>query len=97
MISCFCYVDVQGGTTTISNMSAAYSTSPTAYSHNVDATWGGGGFNYPAGTTFSLNHTDCIVVDTTTTYYMITRCNFGTAARMRFITTFSKFSAVRIA
>ena len=96
MISCFCYVDVQGGATTINNMSAAYSTSPTAYSHNCDATWSGGGLTYNSGSTFSLNHTDCIVVDSTTTYYMITRCNFGTILRMRFINTFSKFSAVRI-
>lgn len=97
MISCFCYVDVTGGATTINNMSAAYSTSATAYSHNVDATWSGGGLTYNSGSTFSLNHTDCIVVASTTTYYMITRCNFGTILRMRFITTFSKFSAVRIA
>jgi hypothetical protein len=97
MISCFCYVDVTGGSTTISNMSAAYSTSPTAYSHNVDATWSGGGLSYNSGSTFSLNHTDCIVVASTTTYYMICRCIFGTILRMRFINTFSKFSAVRIA
>jgi hypothetical protein len=96
MISCFCYVDVQGGATTINNMSAAYSTSPTAYSHNVDATWSGGGLSYNSGSTFSLNHTDCIVVDSTTTYYMICRCIYGTILRMRFINTFSKFSAVRI-
>jgi hypothetical protein len=97
MISCFCYVDVTGGSTTINNMSAAYSTSPTAYSHNVDATWSGGGLTYNSGSTFSLNHTDCIVVSSTTTYYMICRCIFGTILRMRFINTFSKFSAVRIA
>jgi hypothetical protein len=97
MICCFCYVDVQGGATTINNMSAAYSTSATAYSHEVDATWSGGGLSYNSGSTFSLNHTDFIVVDTTTTYYMICRCNFGTVLRMRFIKTFSKFSAVRIA
>jgi hypothetical protein len=97
MISCFCYVDVQGGATTINNMSSAYSTSATAYSHNVDATWSGGGLTYNSGSTFSLNHTDCIVVDSTTTYYMICRCIFGTILRMRFISTFSKFSAVRIA
>jgi hypothetical protein len=97
MISCFCYVDTTGGSTTVSNMSAAYSTSPTAYSHNVDATWSGGGLTYNSGSTFSLNHTDCIVVASTTTYYMICRCIFGTILRMRFINTFSKFSAVRIA
>jgi hypothetical protein len=97
MISCFCYVDVTGGATTVKNMSAAYSTSPTAYSHNVDATFSGGNLTYDSGSTFSLNHTDFIIVDSNTTYYMICKCNFGTVLRMRFISTFSKFSAVRIA
>jgi len=88
MISCFCYIDVINGTTTVNGLSSAYSTSPTAYSHGVDATLTGEGAAFP-GNAWSLNSTDCVVV--------VVRCVLIFAARLRFVTTFSKFSAVRIA
>ncbi len=97
LITCFCYIDIIDGSTTVKGMSSTYSTSATEYSHSVDARMDGGAFIYPIGSAWSLNLIDFIVVTSTTTYYMIVRCIFGTVARLRFITTFSKFSAVRIA
>ncbi len=44
-----------------------------------------------------LTSTNCVVVSTLSTYYMVTRCSFGSSGRFQFGNGNSAFRAVRIA
>ena len=93
-----CAVDIITGSSVVNNMIAAWSTSSTGFSQFLNTgRIDGGGFSYVAGSTWSLNSTDTIVVSTTTSYHLILRVIFGTPARLRFVNPSSQFKATRIA
>ena len=91
------FLDVITGTTTINAMAAAYSTSATAFTQAIGAREDGGGFIWPVASGWSLNSSNPVVVTSTTVYYMLVRATFGTAARLRFLSGNSAFTATRIA
>ena len=97
LITINAYLNVITGTTTINGMAAAFSTSATAFTQAIGAQQDGGGFIWPVASGWSLNSTNPVVVTSTTTYYMLIRATFGTAARLRFLSSNSAFTATRIA
>lgn len=97
-VSINCCVAVITGTTTVGELLAGYSTSSTGLSQTGNLSIiNAGSFTYNVGNQWCLTSTNTIVVSSTTTYYMLTRCLFGTASRMRFVSTNSAFQATRIA
>ena len=97
LITINAYLNVITGTTTINGMAAAFSTSATAFTQAIGAQQDGGGFIWPVASGWSLNSTNPVVVTSTTVYYMLVRATFGTAARLRFLSANSAFTATRIA
>ena len=97
LITINAYLNVITGTTTINGMAAAFSTSSTSFTQAIGAQQDGGGFIWPVASGWSLNSTNPVVVTSTTTYYMLVRATFGTAARLRFLSSNSAFTATRIA
>ena len=97
LITINAYLNVITGTTTINGMAAAFSTSATAFTQAIGAQQDGGGFIWPVASGWSLNSTNPVVVTSTTTYYMLVRSTFGTAGRLRFLSSNSAFTATRIA
>ena len=98
MISINCCVAVIVGNTNVGEMLAGYSTSATGLSQSINLSIiHGGNFTYSIGNQWVLTSCNCVVVSTLTTYYMITRCLFGTASRFQFVNGNSAFRAVRIA
>ena len=97
ILSINAYVDVITATVAVSGLTGAYSTSATAFSQTEQiARMDGGGFAYVVGSAWSLNSSNTIVVASTTTYYMLVRVVFGTAARVRFVNPNSSFVATRL-
>lgn len=97
ILSINAYVDVITATVAVSGLYGAYSTSATAFSQvEQTARMDGGGFAYVIGSAWSLNSSNTIVVASTTTYYMLVRVVFGTAARVRFVNPNSSFVATRL-
>jgi len=96
LITINAYLNVITGTTTINGMAAAFSTSATAFTQAIGAQQDGGGFIWPVASGWSLNSTNPVVVTSTTTYYMLVRSTFGTAGRLRFLSSNSAFTATRI-
>lgn len=96
LITINAYLNVITGTTTINGMAAQFSTSATAFTQTIGAQEDGGGFTWPVASGWSLNSTNPVVVTSTTVYYMLIRATFGTAARLRFQSANSAFTATRI-
>jgi hypothetical protein len=97
ILSINAYVDVITATVSVSGLTGAYSTSATAFSQvEQTARMDGGGFAYVIGSAWSLNSSNTIVIASTTTYYMLVRVVFGTAARVRFVNSNSSFVATRL-
>jgi hypothetical protein len=96
-VSINCNVSVITGTTSVGQLLAGYSTSATALSQSNNlAIINCGLFNYGVGNQWVLTSTNTIVVSSTTTYYMICECVFGTANRFQFGGN-SAFQATKIA
>lgn len=97
-VSVNCCVSVITGVTSVGEMLAGYSTSATALSQSTNlAIINAGNFNYNIGNQWVLTSTNTIVVSSTTTYYMITRCLFGSINRFQYGNGNSAFQATRIA
>ena len=97
-VSVNCCVAVITGVTTVGEMLAGYSTSSTALSQSTNLSIiNAGSYNYNVGNQWCMTSANTIVVSSTTTYYMITRCLFGTASRFQFVNSNSAFQATRIA
>ena len=96
MIHINIFLDVITGTTTINAMAGAFSTSATAFTQAIGAREDGVGFIWPVASGWSLNSTNPVVVTSTTVYYMLVRATFGTAGRLRFLSSNSAFTATRI-
>jgi len=97
-VSVNCCVAVIVGTTTVGELLAGYSKSSSGLSQSTNLSIiNAGNFTYNNGNQWCLTSTNTIVVSSTTTYYMILRCLFGTASRLQFVSTNSAFQATRIA
>ena len=77
-------------------MLAGYSTSSTSLSQSINLAILNGGGTYSTGNQWVLKSSNIITVSTTTTYYLLIQCNFGTALRMQYVQSNSDFKAVRI-
>ena len=90
-------VAVISGSTIVGQMLAGYSTSSTSLSQSINLAILNGGGTYSTGNQWVLTSSNIITVSTTTTYYLLIQCNFGTASRMQYVQGNSDFKAVRIA
>lgn len=90
-------LDVITGTTTITTLSCAYSTSNTSYSQTERTAYQqGGGLTYNIGNKWVLNGSAVVTIASSTTYYLVFLCVFGTAARLRYLQNSSSLTAVRV-
>lgn len=97
-VSVNCCVAVITGVTTVGEMLAGYSTSSTALSQSTNLSIiNAGSYNYNIGNQWCLSSANTIVVSSTTTYYMITRCLFGSIGRFQYVNSNSAFQATKIA
>lgn len=92
-------VSVTGGTTTVGQMMAGYSSDFDRFSQNVNlAILNGGSVTYNIGDQWSLNSSNIIVNSfTNQTYFLGIRCTFGTTSRMQYVQANSSFTTIRIA
>lgn len=86
------------GSTTIGQILTSHSTSSTGLSANANLNIDNkNGATYAVGVQFILPTTAIVSPTTTTTYYCLVQASFGTASRLQFNSTNSRFSAVKIA
>jgi hypothetical protein len=78
-------VEVTGGNTTVGEMMAGYSTSPSSFSQTKNlGIFNGGGFTYSAGNRWTLQSSGVVINSSTisNTYTLAIKCSFGTANRL---------------
>ena len=75
------------GTTSIGQCTAGASTSNTSFSQSLNLAnfHGNGASLFPVGSRVNLNTTGIIAVGSTSTYYLVIRCSYGTASRLQFM------------
>ena len=97
MITVNAGVNIIGGANLVGQLQAGYSTSSTAFSQNINLAIEYAGVTGNTGNKWTLNSSNIITVASTTTYYLLVQCSFGTAGRLQYTQANSQFSAVRIA
>jgi hypothetical protein len=91
-------VSVTGGTTTVGEMMAGYSSTYGEFSQNINlAILNGGSVTYNTGDRWSLNSSNVITNSLSNqTYYLGIKCTFGTASKMQYVQANSSFRTIRI-